>query len=1013
MLLSPPRAALAAAATVLTCLATLLLSGTALAQDTTLPTDGVSGLDSQSTTPIAAEIWALESIGDTVWAGGGFLEVVDRSSGARIDHPYLAAFDARTGEYVPTLLTTPNGPVYDIGDLGDGRMLIAGEFTAVNGVANTGGLAIVHTNTGKVDTTFRASINGGGDFAVRSVDIDGGWVYAVGSFTGIRGGSSATLHAAGRAARLSLATGAVDTSWTPTLQGGGGWGVAVSGGSRVHIGGYFTSANNTAATEALATFDTASGALVGGWNHGLPWNLSLNWSTIGGAVNDLDVSGDLVFIGGAKHAYAVMQASTGAVVRVGSTTNDAQTVEIQNGRVYVGCHCSSRLEWTQVLDANTGAEISTLDAAALRGAAGTWASTVDRYGCVWHGGNFSSQVVNGARTAVHNLGRTCVSAPPAGARPAPALSGDPAPAVPGQPTVVSQHGNSITISWSALGNTQQLRYQILRNGVPVGVSGGTTYTDAFLPPGGHDWQVQAISLDGEAGPLSPRSSRIALGASVNVAPAGSAYGPGDAPLPEAIDSSLAVPAAEDFVEIDLGRQVPIDTIEILGENLSRARVIVASQPIVSDVLVEAQLEPHRTMRLVASPEFSSVLPVASTARWIRVQRTGTATVKVAEVRVFSTGAFANTAARTADTTPPAAPRWAAKSAYADAGSLYRWGGDTDNTAVAYYELYRDGQFVGRRATSVAGGANSALPTSVNGVVAFDADGNASANLPTGPPAAPTTCTTQLVDDAIELAVQRAPNAPDAAVIIYRSRNGGPWSWAARLAPGGPSTWTNTTISVGNTYAYRVVASSAEGVSDPTGCGDPIDVESSDDSAVAPTACTTSNVDTGLFVSWTRATNDNATAVIVFRSRNGGPWSWAARVEGATTTFTNTSVVAGSSYAYRVVAQNRLGNSEPTTCGDAVEPVPPTLAAPATCTRSANGAISVSFTPATNDGATAYVVQRKRDGGDWWWAARLDPATTQWTDANASSGTRYRYRVYAVAGNSTSPTTICGAWVTAP
>ena len=985
------------------------LASVAGAQDTSpLPVDGVAGRDVAASNNIQAEVRALESIGNTVWAGGLFLEVVDRSAGTRIDHPYLAAFDANTGEFLPFLLTTPNGPVYDIRDLGDGRMLIAGEFTAVNSVPSTAGLAIIDTTTGKVDRTFQASISGGnGDPAVLSVDIDSGWIYAVGSFTRIRGGSDASFTNVGGAARLSLTTGAVDPSWTPQLEGGGGWGVAVAAGQRVHIGGYFTSANGTDGTEALATFDTVSGALVPGWNHGIPWSLRLNWNSIGGAVNDLDVAGDLLYVAGAKHSYAVMQSGTGEVVRLGPTTNDAQTVEIQNGLVYIGCHCSGSLEWTQVVDAATGVELSDNVAEHLRGAAGTWATTVDANGCVWHGGNFSSEVVDGVRTAVYGMARTCDIDPPGGTGQQLPDTSEPDPGVPGAPTVTAQQGSTVTISWPGAPTTQDLRYQVLRNGVPVGVAGTNSFIDYFVPAGTHDWQVQAIAFDGDAGLVSPRSNAITLASAQNVAPAGSAYGLGGAALPAAIDGSEAANGSERFVEIDLGRQVQVDRLEIVGTSLSRARVILATDPIQSEVFVEAQDEQHRTIPMDAAPELSTTIPVASTIRYVRVQRSGNGTVRIAEIRVLATPDYTAAPDRAVDTTPPTPPVWASKSGFATAGSFYRWGGAADDVAVAYYELYRGNELLARRPSAFDVGLDGDLPSAATGIVAFDADGNASANLPLGPPPAPT-CAAELDGESIKLSIDGVET--DADVIVFRSRNGGSFFWAGRLSGDGSIEWNNTNVNVGSTYAYEVLARSASGDSDRAPCGDPVEIVPVGGFALAPTACSAVVVDGAVEVSWTLDVADASEAAIIFRSRDGGPFYWAGRVSSDTTSFTNTSVVVGSAYAYRVVTQNGLGNSDPTPCGDPVALDTASLDGPAECLIDA-ATMTISFSEVPD--AEFAIVQRSREGGAFGWTARLNAPVSEWTDTRTISGVSYQYRVIARDGAIAAEPVLCGDPVVAP
>ena len=97
----------------------------------------MAGLEVNRATAIEAEVWAIESVGSTMLVGGAFLEVRDRSTFASTPWPYLAAFDPTTGEHIPWFSTRPDGPVYDVVDIGNGRSVIAGEFSTINGMPGT------------------------------------------------------------------------------------------------------------------------------------------------------------------------------------------------------------------------------------------------------------------------------------------------------------------------------------------------------------------------------------------------------------------------------------------------------------------------------------------------------------------------------------------------------------------------------------------------------------------------------------------------------------------------------------------------------------------------------------------------------------------------------------------------------------------------------------------------------------------------------------------------------------
>ncbi|WEO76945.1 PKD domain-containing protein [Cryobacterium sp. SO2] len=168
---------------------------------------------------------------------------------------------------------------------------VGGEFTRARPAGAAAGTSEVERNnllaynltTGVLSTTFAPSVNG----AVRSIvaSPDGSRVYLGGAFTSVNG------VARYRLAALSTGTGALVTSWAPQVNAR----VTTVGisASTVYVGGIFSSANGVA-RQGLAAFSAGTGA-VQAWT-GAP---------TGGNVNTLTVSpdGTKVIVGGSFTAY--------------------------------------------------------------------------------------------------------------------------------------------------------------------------------------------------------------------------------------------------------------------------------------------------------------------------------------------------------------------------------------------------------------------------------------------------------------------------------------------------------------------------------------------------------------------------------------------------------------------------------------------------------------------------------------------------------------------------------------
>jgi hypothetical protein len=165
------------------------------------------------------------------------------------------------------------------------------------------------TPTVAADALPTVQING----VVWAQVVAGNRVYATGSFTRARpAGAAAGTSETARSNILAydLTTGALVTSWAPSLNATGRALAASPDGTRIYVGGEFTSVSGVA-RQRIAALDATSGAVVTSFNAGT-----------NSRVNAVAVSGSTVYAGGAfstangasRARLAAFSAANGAVI---------------------------------------------------------------------------------------------------------------------------------------------------------------------------------------------------------------------------------------------------------------------------------------------------------------------------------------------------------------------------------------------------------------------------------------------------------------------------------------------------------------------------------------------------------------------------------------------------------------------------------------------------------------------------------------------------------------------------
>lgn len=425
---------------------------------------GVSGLvtGSKSDT-INSEVWAIEQIGNRIYVGGRFTHVTNGATS--IDQPFLAAFDATTGVYLPDFAPDLNNAVFALEAAPDGsRLFVGGSFSRVDG-SYTGALVALDPIDGSRDSW---SGRVGGTNLVRNLALLDNHLYASGSFGSMQ--SSAGSSTAYGVARFDWQSGVHDSAWRPVVGGGSVWGVAPSAtADRVYLAGYFSSVNGSNASGGFKAVTKSTGENASGVQ-----DMKVNTTTTSRQYSyDVVTTNGLVFVAGSEHSVQVLNESNLSLRKfhISRVRGDYQDLEVIGDRVYAGCHCRQGSElqsangvlwygrppwfqssapitsrgpnsWATAFEASTGDHIGSFVPNINSNGAGIWALHGGADGCLWLGGNITK--TGGARQ--YGITRICDPANGGG----PGAPTDTArPTNPGRPRIQATGPASVDLAWFA------------------------------------------------------------------------------------------------------------------------------------------------------------------------------------------------------------------------------------------------------------------------------------------------------------------------------------------------------------------------------------------------------------------------------------------------------------------------------------------------------------------------------------------------------------------------------------
>jgi hypothetical protein len=421
-----------------------------------------------------------------------------------VAQPYLAAFDL-DGNWISTFRPKVDGRVWNMVTTPDGKLIIAGDFTNVNGAPNTSGLAALDPNSGEVITSWKANItrSTGARPLVRGLAIDGNTIYAAGSFNRVTAGTWATITVT-NAISLNAANGNPGT-WRPRPSGQTVALRVTKDHARVLMAGYFANINGDANQGYFGITDAATGnpsAGIGAWQPSGGSNAKYQQAV-------LDLGDGRFAVGGSEHDNQLWDANRTTLLESTITKQggDTQALEQFDGKVYLGCHCGDWLyqgtnNWSSptgftsisainlvgALDATTYQYDTDWYPAGLKGASGEgiWAIDRDTKGCLWIGGDLNRGAYSGdaATDWLGGFARFCAA--------------DTTP--PSAPTNIrsTPSGSGTTLSWGASTDASgTVSYDVFRNDRVIATVWGTSYNDPEVT-GTQRYTVRAVDARGNA-----------------------------------------------------------------------------------------------------------------------------------------------------------------------------------------------------------------------------------------------------------------------------------------------------------------------------------------------------------------------------------------------------------------------------------------------------------------------------------------------------------------------------------
>ena len=287
---------------------------------------------------------------------------------------------------------------------------------------------------------------------------------------------------------------------------------------------------------------------------------------------------------------------------------------------------------------------------------------------------------------------------------------------------------------------------------------------------------------------------------------------------------------------------------------------------------------------------------------------------------------------------------------------------------------------------------------------YDAAASGEPPAEAGTPDAPTNLSATGSNGQVALSWTASTSGDVISYNIYRSTTRGSWPGTATYTTSG-TTYTDSSVTNGICYWYVVTAVDVtaleSGYSDDAhGTPSAADTTAPD----APTALAGTGGYQKVDLSWTASTAGDVSSYHVYSSTaTGGPYSYVNAVTAPATTYSDTSLVGGTTYYYVVTAVDASGNESVDSTEANAAPTG-TLDTPTGLSAlGRDRRIELSWTaPATGSIYDYKIYRGSHAGGPYTYLATVGGSTTSYSNTGLTNGTKYYYVVTAVFDSATGP-----------